>query len=283
MRIVITGDTHLGITSLEEIQKLARRIQADKPDVIAHLGDIGEVRHRMDLLRQVFDVLQPTVGIAGNHDLWRSREENAESYDSLDLWDQLLPRTFAEKGCHYLEQASWVKDGVAIVGSYLHYDYSAQDTEGEGVRLVRRSFPGLTMNEYYERFKKRVNQDGNFLHGLTSDREFAAEIGQRFRQRLTEVEDDETVKKILILTHVPCMPTQITRRLHDAQWSLGTPYFGNLSHVDFIRSHRKVRCIVSGHSHQSNHEKVTFDDGHDVEVLNLDSDYGRPTHIVVDL
>ena len=74
-----------------------------------------------------------------------------------------------------------------------------------------------------------------------------------------------------------------TSKPMDLGWSLGTPYFANLSHVGFIRGLTKVRYIVSGHSHVGNEADVKFNDGHSVRVINLDSDYRAPTYRILDI
>lgn len=303
MKIAITADWHHapGFTDLAFIRSMVSRILAREPRLIVHAGDIGESQKGINYIRVALRTIAglecDSAGCAGNHDIWTDGV-----LTSLEIWERILPEIFQQEGCHYLENSNWVQDGVAVVGSYLHYDYSAQDYLGLAVdsinnkfahlsseeffvkfRCKRENFPDLTLEQFYARYKYQVNNDGQFLIGLPSDIAFAQKIGEGFRHRLQAAEDDSDVHGIVIVTHVPCMHEQITRHPFNIGWSLGTPYFGNLSHVDFIMGLTKVKHIVSGHSHQENRNIVTFHDGHEVLVQNLKAEYGEPTALMVEV
>lgn len=278
MKIAFTCDLHHHpqMTTSDDIFGLAEKMVSAEPDLVIIGGDIAECRTSILLFNQVLDILD-VVGsgalVLGNHDLWTSQGKRT----SLDLWQDTLPTITREMGWHYLEQENWTKDGVAVVGSYLHYDYSAADPEGAVAEYIKTQFPDWTTDEYYERMKKRVVNDAKFFRGLPNDKKFAKQIGDDFRKRLLEAENDPAIHSIVIATHIPCMPSQITRKPNEWHWSCATAYFGNLSHVPIIRSCSKVKYVLSGHSHQGNNNQVLFDDGHMVEVINSDSDYGKPT------
>lgn len=285
MKIAFTSDTHLvmgydGMTSEEQLAQMREDIMAEKPDLLIHGGDVGEVRVDLDNFSTALDILKiPGVDaavIAGNHDLWSGIETSKE------LWSTLIPKMCEEAGWHYLEDSNWIKDGVAIVGSYLHYDYSAQDYAGVAVNHIQANFPDWTTDEYYERMKKRVVNDAKFFRGLPRDKEFAQIIGDAFRQRLMQAEQDDSVEHIIVATHVSCMPSQITRKPHNWHWSCATAYFGNLSHVEQIMKCSKVECVLSGHSHQANRELVERDGFDPIDVINLDSDYANPKFVIVE-
>lgn len=282
MKIAITCDTHFGITTLDNIQQLSCRIQNDKPDIIVHAGDIGEslqtvfhVDSCLKTLKQENQILY--AGIVGNHDLWSSKSL------SKSFWETILPKTFQDSDWNYLEHENLVKNGVAIVGSYLHYDYSAAEIGGLADARIKAVFPDWTRDEYYERKKKEVVNDARFLIGLPKDKDFAKEIGTGFQNRLLQAENDPNVHSIVIVTHVSCMPTQITRKSDDLHWSLATAYFGNLSHVQTIINCSKVKFVVSGHSHQANSSVVEANDGHEIQVINIGSDYGKPIHELIEI
>lgn len=288
MRIGFTTDTHLvigykGMTTEAQLLTLRDDIYAEKPDIILHGGDIGELRLNPRNVSEVLRILGEDEeiecgGVIGNHDLWT----NPGTITSNTLWSEVIPRMFKEHGWHYLEQDNWIKDGVAIVGSYLHYDYSAQDLEGAAVNHIHTSFPDWTPDEYYERMKKRVVNDAKFFTGLPRDKEFAKLIGNTFVEHLLEAQEDESVHSIVIVTHVPCMPCQITRKPYDWHWSCATAYFGNLSHVEVIMRCSKVKFILSGHSHRDNRNSVELDDGV-AEVITLGSDYGKPLFEIIEV
>lgn len=285
MKIIITADTHNPITELSDIEDMGNEISAQNPDITLHLGDIGESRIGLHYFEDVLKVLPLDAVLLGNHDLWKSRE----GHDSSELWESVLPKIIQEAGIHYLEHENLVRDRVAIVGSYLHYNYSAADTEGLAVAKIhaeiRQVFPDWTVNDYYRVMKKKVNNDGSFLTNLPGkdDKAFAALIGAEFMKRLAQAENDSSVHSIVIVTHVSCMPSLITRKPYDLGWSLGTPYFGNLSYVVPILASKKVKAIIGAHSHQEIKSSEKFDDGREVPTYNLGSDYQNPKFLTLEI
>ena len=279
MKIAFTADTHNcpGLTDSDMLKILAKGILAESPDLILHGGDVGETRVDIGLFTEVLRILGKGALVFGNHDLWTNASTSITSHD---LWMQILPQICEDNGWHYLERKNWIQDGVAVVGSYLHYDYSAADPEGAAVDHIGANFPEWTTDEYYERMKKRVVNDAKFFRGLPRDKIFAQQIGQAFEKRLLAAESDPEVHSIVVVTHVPCMPSQITRKPSEWHWSCATAYFGNLSHVEAIMGCSKVKYVLSGHSHQENEAIVEFRDGHKVEVINLGADYGQPDFII---
>ncbi len=280
MKIAITGDTHYGITENTELLSMAERLFSTNPDIILHLGDIGETRAGEGLITDCLEMLNVDAAVLGNHDIWAG---GGYKHTSLELWEKILPELLKKSGCCYLEHEIFIKDNVAIVGSYLHYDYSAQDNCGKAVEYIENKYPNMPLEEYYAVCKNKINNDGIFLTGLLSDISFSKSIGDGFKNRLRWAEMNPTIDDIVIVTHVPCMPSQITRKPNDLDWSIGTPYFGNLSHVEFIKTLTKVKYIISGHSHVGNENIEIFDDGHEVKVINLDSDYNSPTFITLEI
>lgn len=278
MKIICAFDTHYGITRKSTLVTLVNEILAKSPDLIILGGDIGESISGIHQIREVLEMLGQGAFILGNHDIW---SHHAGHYTSDILWNDLLPKLGSDLGWRYLENRNIIMNGVAIVGSYLHYDYSAADKEGIVAHHIRSNFPDWTPDEYYERMKRKVVNDDKYFIGMPRDKVFAHEIGEKFRARLLEAENDDSVHTIVIVTHVPCMPSQITRKPQEKHWSEATAYFGNLSHVPIIVNCSKVKVILSGHSHQANETEVIFNDGHVVQVINSGADYNAPTFHVV--
>ncbi len=287
MKIAFTADTHLvcgyeGMTTETQLEALRDAMYAEDPDIIVLGGDVGEVRIDLSNFSRALEILgegKPGVVVAGNHDLWC----NPGPITSEVLWSETIPKMCQDHGWHYLEDENWIKDGVAIVGSYLHYDYSSADPEGAAINHIRANFPDWTPDEYYERMKKRVVNDAKFFRGLPRDKEFARLIGEAFEKRLLAAEADTEVHSIVIVTHVPCMPCQITRKPYEWHWSCSTAYFGNLSHVTTIMGCSKIKYVLSGHSHQENRSVVKFTDGQEVDVITLGSDYAAPTFEIIEV
>jgi len=276
MKISITADLHYGITDVSEIRSMAKRMSAESPDVVVLAGDLAETvldPGRFSDLLIIFRMEipgTPILVVIGNHDLWCSKRAN---YDSKDLWTRQLPNMTKASQCFWLEGENWSRDGVAIVGSYLHYDYSAQDKVGWSSTLP---------HEYLAKNKRKVNADCKYMRGLPDDITFAREIGEGFRQRLLEAQDDPSIESIVVATHVPCVEQLISREPHNPEWSIATSYFGNLSHQDVIFGCDKVRWVVSAHSHKEISAAFDSPKGK-VQLFNLGSHYHKPEYKTIEV
>ncbi len=276
MKVAITADLHYGLTNIPEILSIAKRISEESPDVVVLAGDLAEtVRDPIrfvDLLT-IFRVElgeTPILVLSGNHDLWCGPRSH---YDSKDLWTRQLPDMTKASMCFWLEGDNWSQDGVAIVGSYLHYDYSAQDKVGPTSTLP---------HEYLAKNKGKVNMDGKRMRGLPDDITFARAIGEGFRQRLLDAQSDPSIESIVVATHVPCVEQLITRRPYNFSWSIATPYFGNLSHQDVIFGCDKVKWVIGAHSHQEISAAFDTPKGA-VQLFNLGSDCNNPEYKTIEV
>jgi Icc-related predicted phosphoesterase len=275
-RIIVTGDIHWPYAKASQIKDMCAEIHNIGPDVLAIIGDIAEVRINITYFQECLNLLRvefseiPILVLPGNHDLWI---HDNQKWDSRQLFDEMLPTMTRLAHCHWLETENFILDEMAIVGSYLHYDYSAKDKVG---------FASTLPDLWFEQNKDLILND-RFMKGLPADVIFAKELGDAFRMRLQTAQDDDAIKQIIVLTHVPCMEEQITRNPQNYQWAIATPYFGNLSHQDLIKSCDKVRFVVSGHSHQGMRTTLNLGNRPEIEVINLDADYGKPQFVSIEV
>src|SRR5262245_40710719 len=137
LRLAVTADLHWGHRKgSEATQELTAALRAHPPDVFVLAGDIGTAAHFEECLALFADIDCRKVLVPGNHDLWVSAEQTA--FDSLDLYERLLPEVSARHGFHYLDQGPLLvpEADTALVGSINWYDYSwALDG-------IRRYYPG---------------------------------------------------------------------------------------------------------------------------------------------
>lgn len=265
--IAITADLHLAITPKQTIIQLAKDIALHSPKFVILGGDIAECRISTDLFKECISIIQDitksTVGIViGNHDLWTS----SKKVSSLQLWEQVLPKITQELGAIWLEGENIYTNGIAIVGSYLHYDYSAKENTGPTAGLS---------DDYFKTNKKRCINDARFFTELPEDIEFADSIGTKFIQRLHEAENKSDVSEIVIVTHVPCVDALVTRMPQNFDWAIMTPYFGNITYEKDILSLSKLTHIYCGHTHV--YENVDITQGNrKIKAINIGSDYGNP-------
>lgn len=276
MKIIVIGDLHLGITEKYMIEHVAKEAASVNPDVIVFAGDNAESISGTKKFEQLLKIYRraykgPLAVVLGNHDLYVNPKFTTDK-TSLDLWNHIL-KDKAEKigGVIWLEDNNFIFENVALVGSYLHYDYSSKDKVGPCAGLA---------DEYY-----RINKDIadiKYHVGLPNDKEFAKQIGDKFRARLMSAQMDNNVSKIIIVTHVPCMECLVTRRPQDYEWSKSTAYFGNLSHEEYIKSCTKVVQVVSAHSHVQHFAEIESYN-RTIKCCTLASDYHDPVNMLIEM
>lgn len=266
-RVLITADLHVESSGLETIRRLVAGIVRESPDLVILAGDLGNPLVLFEECLACFlKVGCPIAVLAGNHDVWCSAEER-----SADLFRRRLPQVTREFGFHWLEDGPIrLDDGVAVAGSIGWYDYSARDP-----RLNQNTQDIIANKARYAMDALRVDWSHN-------DIEFAAECRDRLHEHLCELEEDPTVREVLVVTHVPMFEEQLERRVNDRNWSEGTPYFGHHTMGEMVRRHRKVRYVVSGHTHNGVNGVVDRDAMQPIGVAVVPSDYGRPRWILRD-
>ncbi len=269
-KIVVTSDLHLGITPPEAVATLANDIAAEQPDLTVLAGDLGEGLSNIIACLALFRDLPGEVAVlAGNHDVWAR-----QGYTSQELWERELPGAVRDAGMLWLEEAAWRRDGLAVLGSLAWYDYSAVDPR----------FADRTAAEFAGA-KRRYNVDGIYLNWPWGDVEFADRLGEGLCARLEAVERDPSIHSALLVTHVPLFEAQMARKPADARWSYSNAYFGNLTLGQRALRSRKLRAVVSGHTHVGRQgvalrPGAPADEGIPVSVLA--SDYGQPVYHVID-
>jgi len=263
MKVGIISDTHLRHSTPRQVADATRRMADLGAEVGVVAGDVGEgpsaFRRCLALIRSRFpgDVLV----LAGNHDLWNAPGHRAAP--SRDLWDTVLPAMIADSGCIDLERAVWFRDGIAVAGSIGWYDYSATED--------RPPCPPA----YYEINKWRHCKDADHIDWPLSDTGFANQVGEALAERLSRLEDDDAVDRVLVATHMPAFEQQLRMELS------GNAYFGNLTLGGRIAKFRKVRWVISGHTHQLACRTV-LRDGPDILAAVVPSRYGDPGFVIID-
>jgi 3',5'-cyclic AMP phosphodiesterase CpdA len=269
MRIVVTSDLHLGITSASTIRKLAAEIAAQEPALTVLAGDIGEGLPQFQECLKLFTDLPGDVAVLiGNHDVWARA-----NYSSQELWERHLPEAVQAAGMLWLEKTIWRHDGTAVVGSLAWYDYSAADP------TIHFSSPTV-----FAEMKELYNMDAEYVDWPWSDQEFAAQVGGALCERLQRLEDDPDIHQVLVISHMPLFEEQMCRDPHDFHWGFSNAYFGNLTlgrHV--LETSTKVQAVVSGHTHigMEGQVKRPYCSAQPA-VSVLASDYHRPVYTVIE-
>lgn len=261
-RVVVTSDLHMGLTDRETLAAHAAAIAAEKPDLTVLAGDIGEGLERFRACLDIFRDLPGAVAVlAGNHDVWERSGQH-----SADLWERLLPEATRAAGMRWLEDEVWRQENLAVTGSIAWYDYSA-------------AAPHLNKTEeFWAANKGRWNADALFVDWAWSDQEFAGRVGNALVERVARLEADPSVEAILVTTHVPLYEEQMLRKPHDLGWTFGNTYFGNLTLGERLLFARKLRAVISGHTHVPRAGSHTRE-GEPLPVMVINSEYGKPSSI----
>ncbi|HEX6818662.1 MAG TPA: metallophosphoesterase [Ktedonobacterales bacterium] len=265
--IVIASDLHLGITKEEPIRALVERIAAAKPELTVLAGDIGEGLARIRACLALFADLPGRVAVlAGNHDIWTFRDGPS----SQEMWERAMPAAVRDAGMIWLEDEVCRVGAVAVAGSLAWYDYSAVDP----------TIPPYPP-EYFASEKPARNLDGRYVNWPWPDVELARRLGDVICARLDALESDESVRDVLVVTHVPLCERQLRRRPDDPRWGFGNAYFGNLTLGRRVLGYPKLRRIVSGHTHIPASGIESREGLPDVPVEIVPSDFGSPQCVVL--
>lgn len=251
MRIAITSDIHFTPHKEDMVIQLAQNIQRCLPDILCIAGDIGEGQDNFEQCLTIFQTyVHCKIAVCcGNHDLWFS-DNTEERFDNLANITKKL-------GMCWLDSHNLNHRDVSIVGSYLHYDYSAKVID--------------LPDEYYKINKKHMNRDAWYMLGI-DDMRFANELGIGFLERLNNAKNP----RIVVITHIPCISHQLIRKPNDITFSLGTAYMGNITYEKHILSNERVTDIVSGHVH--NKRFVTING---INIQTIGADYNNYSFVIL--
>jgi 3',5'-cyclic AMP phosphodiesterase CpdA len=267
VKLAFASDLHLPITSANAIASLAREVAEFGPDALFVAGDVAESLPDMTAcLRLLRDrVAAPIFVLAGNHDLW------ARGCPSKTKWESRLAQTVAEAGCEWFEGRSWTREGIAVAGTIAWYDYSARD-------------PHVTATlDDFAREKKYFNPDAYEIDWWWSDRAFAAMVAGPFLETLDALEADDSVRGIIVTTHVPLVECQMCRDSGNADWAFSNAYFGNLTLGEQVLKRRKVSHIISGHTHVGRRGQVVRPGMPPVDAVVISSEYDAPSWVQLTL
>ncbi len=269
--IAISSDLHFDLdgylTSPDEVTAVARAMRGARPDAVVLAGDIGHPLENFTACIDLFADWEIPVGVvAGNHDVWRDA-----SYNSRELWEDVLPRMTRLRNCTWLELDSIVLGDTVIVGSIGWYDYSAVE-------------PSLNLTpSYLQKLKPRVSNDARWLNWPWLDIEFSEMIREQLVGRLRQLENDSSVSQVILVTHVPLFEEQMERDPFNIGLSVCSAYFGNLCTGRVVAEFSKVKMVVSGHLHQQRQAVVSRDGMEKIQTLVVGSDYGKPAWILVEI
>jgi predicted phosphohydrolase len=248
LRLAFTADLHWCNRPRgdEATRLLVSYLEANPPDVLVLAGDVGSGVLWGDCLDLFAHLPCRKAVVPGNHDLW-VRAEGAP-FDSLQLYESLLPQAARERGFHYLDEAPLVlpEVGVALVGSINWYDYTW------ALEPLRRLYPDELERLQTKRFTRGRHNDANYVRWPLDDVGFTARVVQAFERHL--VAALEQVAKVIVVTHHPAFYGQSFPRdgepldLDDYLWDA---FGGNRAMEEVLRRHAdRIAFAFCGHTHR---------------------------------
>jgi len=153
MGVLLTADLHYNHARGKALaHDVIDRMNQAGGDVLVVIGDTAVADG--DSLEQclgLFKFRGHKLFIAGNHELWTTRE------DSYAIYRQELPQRVRKLGWLWLEDEPFITSDAAIVGSIGWYDYSfAQENLGIPTRFYRAKIsPGAAkyLNSHADLFE----------------------------------------------------------------------------------------------------------------------------------
>ena len=266
MRIAIASDIHFHLPWLDRYKRLVDEVAAREPDLLVLAGDTGEPLSAYENALALYANAAPQrVALSGNHDVW----QRSEDHTSLELWETILPETAAQHGYHWLEDENLSFGSLGLCGTVGWYDYSsANDSLGISI-------------EEYGRIKPMLSNDGRYINWPWSDREFAEMVGERFMGRLDQLEHDDAIQEILVVTHVPPF-AECLRYPDNTEKAVVNAYYGNVTLGERLLTTTKVHNVVSGHVHRDCAYSKARENGDEIVVRVVPSDYGKPAALILD-
>ncbi len=269
-RIAATSDLHFDangqLTAPAKVRAVLDAMVASGADAIIVAGDIGHPLANYCQCLDLFAGCRIPVGVvAGNHDVWRDQD-----HDSQRLLEEVLPIVSRQRGCRWLEQDRIVIGSTAIVGSMVWYDYSGAESLG-------------LEPSYFADAKPRISNDALWVDWVWSDPEAAGMLRMGLRATLEDLERDDSIRRVVVVTHVPVFEGQMLRNPDNFAWSVANAYFGNLRTGRVIARFPKVRVVISGHLHTSRTTTVSRTPMADIHAIVVGSDYGDPDWVLVDV
>src|SRR5262249_29737634 len=124
IKLAITSDLHLPISTPDQVGELAGQIAAFGPQAVILAGNLADSLTRFKGCLQLFarHLGCPIHVLAGDQDFFAR-----PPYDSHRLWRELIPQAVASAGCHWLEGQAFTLGTVAVAGTVAWYDYSSAD------------------------------------------------------------------------------------------------------------------------------------------------------------
>lgn len=265
-RLALTADLHWGINPAGDActRQLVDLLRETPPDLLILAGDVGAGEDFARCLTLFGDLACRKALVPGNHDVWVNPQDARG--DSLQVYEEYLPRQCAKYGFHYLDAGPllYPESGLAVVGSMNWYDYSWS------LEALNSMLPDWEERLQSKRFERGRHNDARFVRWPLTDILFTARAVATLERQLQEALAQ--VESAIVVTHHPAFfglnfprehtPPTIDGLLWDA-------FSGNRALEEVLRRHQDhIRFVFSGHTHRARENTLGS-----IRGYNLGGDY----------
>jgi predicted phosphodiesterase len=286
MRLIATADLHYNHPRSRGLaDALIEEMNQAGGDVLLVVGDTAAADgDALERCLSRFRFAGPKLFVAGNHELWTSRD------DSHAIYTQELPRRVRSLGWHWLEAEPFVAGDVAIVGSVGWYDYSFAQP---GLLIPRRFYerkisPGAAgrFEEFAALFRPDDDlapsareivarwNDGRYVKLHRSDDAFLLELLETLKAQLDAVAS--AGKVVAAVHHLPFR--ELLPPPHNSQWDFAKAYLGSERIGNLLLQSPNISHVFCGHSHLALEARVRH-----IHAINIGSGYRWKTFRTLDL
>jgi predicted phosphohydrolase len=273
LRLAFTADLHWGINARgdEATRLLVSFLQAEPPDVLVLAGDVGAAEDFAPCL-ELFKTLPGRKALVpGNHDVW-VRDEDVRG-DSLQVYQEHLPRLCAAHGFHYLDQGPLLLDGadLALVGMMNWYDYSWSLEE------LKQWTADWETRLQTKRFSRGRHNDARFVRWPLTDVSFTARSVAVFEGQLQQT--FATARQAIVVTHhPPYYGLSFPRQEVTLDTLLWDAFGGNRALEALLARHaHRIPFAFCGHTHRARENRLEGIHGY-----NIGGDYHFKRLLVLD-
>ena len=253
MRISLTSDLHLGISSARSIEQKLQLMKKEEPDIIVNAGDncgtdIGHIATETlaPLFRKYFPT-QPIFWTNGNHDYWHKSRE-------LHTFQENLERI----------NAALITEKINLIDTTGPITLDYKNMSGEPIHVIG-------VSGWYATPRPRTN-DINFL---------PKNIEGDTHHYLLKMSEDRLFKQMDELDKVYKEGDSVIFMSHFPVINTGDDYKGAFEEFSWSESigkivQEKYKCkhFLNGHAHQRHAGPLRYEAG---------SDYYRPNFIVIEV
>lgn len=251
VRIASVSDLHVDFAANRNaVVRLATEIHRRQADLVVVAGDVSHVDDHIARTVRAFKVAAPRVAyLPGNHDLWFVQED-ARDNPKVDSWRRYrveLKALVEAEGCHYLPDGPLRIGSIAVAGVTGWYDSSMLRPEilaQVGPDAVRaKAFGGAVWSD--ARFAVFRDEAGAPM----SDAAVARRMEQDLSQQLETLDAEADITDVVVATHVLGF-TEALGPPKGMPWDYFDAFMGSLDLGKVVRSSRKVRAAIYGHTHR---------------------------------